>query len=121
VRPDAVAFDLQPRTKSLDAVATRVITGTSHWTVLLFLPCWLASAGGLDCGRAVVLPPKKDIKEFSIILPPPKLFEAASIWSAIQVLMFSLFLFVIVCICVCLTRFLYYRMCVCLDGCILDV
>ena len=55
VRPAAAAFDLQPRTKSLDAVATRVITGTSHWTVLLFLHCWLASAGGLGCGRAVAL------------------------------------------------------------------
>jgi len=47
--------DLQPHTKSLDVVATRVITGTSHWTVLLFLHCWLASACGLDCGRATAL------------------------------------------------------------------
>ena len=55
MRPTATAFDLQPCTKSLDVVATRVITGTSHWTVLLFLHCWLASAGGLGCGRAVAL------------------------------------------------------------------
>ena len=41
VRPAAAAFDLQPRTKSLDAVATRVITGTSHWTVLLSLHLFL--------------------------------------------------------------------------------
>ena len=34
VRPAATAFDIQPRTKSLDVVATRVITGTSHWTML---------------------------------------------------------------------------------------
>jgi len=32
--------------KSLDEVATRVITGTSSWTVLFFLHCWLASASG---------------------------------------------------------------------------
>ena len=118
VRPAATAFDLHPRTKSLDAVATRVITGTSHWTLLLFLHCWLASAGGLVCGRAVVLPPKKDIKEFSSIaelleaLPPPGMFGATSILSAMQVLIFSLFLLVIVCICLCLTRFLCYYVCV---------
>jgi len=41
VRPAAAAFDLQSRTKSLDAVPTRVITGTSHWTVLLFLHLFL--------------------------------------------------------------------------------
>ena len=41
VRPAAAAFDLQHRTKSLDAVATRVITGTSHLTVLLFLHLFL--------------------------------------------------------------------------------
>ena len=55
VRPPAVAVDLQPRTKSFDTLAMRVITGTSHWTVLLFLHCWLASAGGLGCGRATAL------------------------------------------------------------------
>ena len=37
LRSAATAFDLQPRMKSLDGVATRVIAGTSHWTVLLFL------------------------------------------------------------------------------------
>jgi len=82
--------------------------------------------------------PKKDIKEFSNIaealeaLPPPgfgagvyadedneedvprnaEMFEAASILSAMQVLMFSLCLPVIVCICVCLTRFVCYYVCV---------
>ena len=84
------------------------------------------------------LPVKKDIKEFSSIaealeaLPPPgfgagvyadedneqdvprnpEMFEAVSILSAIQVLMFSLCLPVIVCICVCLTRFVCYYVCV---------
>jgi len=44
-RPAAVAtFDLQS-TKSLDAVAMRVVTGTSRWTVLFSLYCWLTSAG----------------------------------------------------------------------------
>ena len=47
VRPAVAAFDLQSRMKSLDAVATRVITGTSHWTVLLFLHRWLASLRGI--------------------------------------------------------------------------
>jgi len=90
------------------------------------------------CNLRRYLPPKKDIKEFSSIaealeaLPPPgfgadvyadkdneedvprnaEMFEAASILSAMQVLMFSLFLLVIVCICVCLTRFLCYYVCV---------
>jgi hypothetical protein len=88
----------------------------------------------LICG----LVQKKDIKEFSSIvealeaLPPPgfgagvyadedneedvprnaEMFEAASILSAMQVLMFSLCLPVIVCMCVYLTRFVWYYVCV---------
>ena len=46
MRPGGTAFDLEPRTKSLDVVATRVITGTSHWTC--YCSCtvgWPAPAG----------------------------------------------------------------------------
>jgi len=90
------------------------------------------------CNLHGYLPPKKDIEEFSSIAEalealssrgfgvyvyadedneediPRKaeMFEAASILSAMQALMFSLFLLVIVCICVCLTRFLCYYVCV---------
>jgi len=48
-----------------------------------------------------------------------EMFEATSILSTIQVLLFSLFPPVIVCICVCLTHFVsfsLYFLCVCLDG-----
>ena len=41
-----------------------------------------------------------------------EMFEATSILSAMQVLMFSLCLPVIVCMCVYLTRFVYYYVCV---------
>jgi hypothetical protein len=90
------------------------------------------------CNLREYLPAKKDIKEFSSIvealeaLPPPgfgagvyadedneedvprnaEMFEAASILSAMQVLMFSLCLPVIVCMCVYLTRFVWYYVCV---------
>jgi len=90
------------------------------------------------CNLREYLPVKKDIKEFSSIaealetLPHPgfgtgvyadedneqdvprnpEMFEAVSILSAIQVLMFSLCLPVIVCICVCLTHFVFYYVCV---------
>jgi len=46
---------MQSRMKSLDVVMTRVITGTSCWTVLFFLHCWLTSACRLGCGRADTL------------------------------------------------------------------
>ena len=48
------------RTKSLETVATRIVTGT---TALFCENCWLASAGGLGCGRAVVLGGKLTICE----------------------------------------------------------
>ena len=93
--------------------------------------CW-------RCNLREYLPAKKDIKEFNSIvealeaLPPPgfgvgvyadedneedvprnaEMFEAASILSAMQVLMFSLCLPVIVCMCVYLTRFVWYYVCV---------
>ena len=48
-----------------------------------------------------------------------EMFEATSILSTMQVLLFSLFPPDIVCICVCLTRFVSFSLycsCVCLDG-----
>ena len=52
-RPAAAGADLAVSYESFDAVAMRVITGTSRWTILLFLHCWFASAGGL--GRGVTI------------------------------------------------------------------
>jgi len=41
------------RTKSLETVATRVVTSTSHWIALFCERYWLAGVGGRGFGRRV--------------------------------------------------------------------
>jgi len=54
-RPATVCAPGSNSMKSLETVATRVVTGTSHWTILFCENCWLASASGLGCGPGVEL------------------------------------------------------------------
>ena len=54
-RPTAEGAPCSHRTKSLEMAATRVVTGTNHWTVLSCENYLLASAGSLDCGQGVQL------------------------------------------------------------------